>query len=272
MADMGRILAVARRHGLRVVEDCAHSHGSRWDGRGSGSLGDLGAFSFQSSKMIRSAEGGAVLTNDEDNYWRVVSQRACGREFKPGVKVHSGNYRMTSLQAALLRGQLAAMKRNAPVFDRNGRALDRAVAAAPGVRPLRRNKHITRQTGYCFAFLYDPDEFDGVPGELFRRALSAELSWGFGTTYTPLNHSEIYSPQTKKRHALSRAYLKAITPSRWNLPAAEALWKDRAVVTSWTFYGLAPSRAHLLTDAVAKIYANRSDLLTKAARRGGAGR
>ncbi len=263
MADMDRIRAIARRHKLHVVEDCAHSLGSRWDGKGSGSLGDLGAFSFQTSKTIRCYEGGAILTGDESHYWRIVSQRSCGREFRPGIKVHSGNYRLTSLQAALLRGQLAAMKRNAPVMDRNGLALDAAVASAPGVRPLRRNPRITRQTSYAFCFLYEPREFDGLSGEAFRKALGAELTWGFGSTYTPLHHSEVYYPQTKKRHQLSAQYVRAITPSRWDLPAAEALWKDRAVLCGWPIYGLAPSRAHLLTDAIAKIYEFRKDLLSQ---------
>jgi len=235
--------------------------GLTWNGRGSGSLGDLGAFSFQSSKTMRSFEGGALVMNKEDYYWKVVSQRACGREFKAGLKVHSGNYRITSLQAALLRGQLAAMKRNASIFDRNGQALDEAVAAAPGVKPLRRHRHITRQTGYCFGFLYEPEQFDGLSGEVFRKALSAELHWGFGTTYTPLNHSELYYPHTKKRYQLSKQYVKAITPSRWELPVAEGLWKDRAVISGWAIYGLAPSRAHLLTEAIAKICEHRHELL-----------
>jgi L-glutamine:2-deoxy-scyllo-inosose/3-amino-2,3-dideoxy-scyllo-inosose aminotransferase len=264
MADMDRLLAIARRHKLHVVEDCAHSHGSRWDGRGSGSLGDLGSFSFQSSKAMRSFEGGALLTDNEDFYWKIVSQRSCGREFKSGVKVHSGNYRLTSLQAALLRGQLAAMKHNAPLFDRNGLALDAAVAAAPGVRPLRRNKHITRQTGYCHAFLYDPGAYDGLPGSVFREALSAETGCRFHSTYAPLNHSDVYYPHTKRRHKLSREYLAAITPSRWKLPVAESLWKDRAILCHWSMYGLAPSRAPLLTDAVAKLHENRAELLNAA--------
>jgi len=260
MADMDRLLAIARKHKLHVVEDCAHSHGSQWDGRGSGSLGAIGSFSFQSSKTMRSAEGGALITSSEEYYWKIVSQRACGREFKPGFKVHSGNYRVTSLQAALLRGQLVAMKRNAPIFDRNGRALDKAVAAAPGVRPLRRNQHITRQTGYGFGFLYEPEQWGGIPGDTFRKALSSELGFSFSTTYTPLHHSEVYAPHTKKRHHLSRDYVRAITPSRWDLPVAEALWKDRAVLGFWHLYGLAPSRAHLLTDAIVKLYENRDEL------------
>lgn len=261
MADMDRLLTIARRHKLRVVEDCAHSHGSRWDGRGSGSLGDMGSFSFQSSKAMRSFEGGALLTNNEDFYWKIVSQRSCGREFKTGVKVHSGNYRLTSLQAALLRGQLAALKHNAPLFDRNGLALDAAVAAAPGVRPLRRNKHITRQTGYCYAFLYDPAAYDGLPGSVFREALSAETGCRFHSTYAPLSHSDVYYPHTKKRNKISREYLAAITPTRWKLPVADSLWKDRAILCHWSMYGLAPSRAPLLTDAIAKLYENRAELL-----------
>jgi len=163
---------------------------------------------------------------DEEHYWKVVSQRSCGREFRPGFKEHSGNYRMTSFQAAILRGQLAALKENAPVIDRNGLALDGAIAEAPGVRPLRRNPHINRQCGYAFVFLYDRATFDGLSAAAFRQALSAETGVNFGTTYTPLSHSEVYYPQTKKRHHLSQSYLEAITPSRWPLPVTEDLWQN----------------------------------------------
>ena len=260
MADMDRLLKIARKHRLHVVEDCAHTHGSQWDGRGAGTLGDFGSYSFQRSKLITGGEGGCLLIQDEDYYWKVVSQARCGREYG-GVKVHSGNYRMTSFQAAVLRGQLAAFRRNAPRIDRNGLALDRAVAQAPGVRPLRRNPHITRQCGYAFAFLYDKEAFDGLDAAQFRKALSAELNWGFGSTYTPLHHSEVYYPHTKRRHHLSRSYLKAISPSRWELPVAESLWRDRVVLTGWGVYACPPSRARLLTEAIAKIHEHRQELL-----------
>jgi len=264
MADMDRILRIAKKHGLAVVEDCAHAHGSQWDGRGAGTLGDFGAYSFQRSKLITGGEGGCLLIQNEDHYWKVMSQGRCGREYN-GVHVHSGNYRMTSFQAAVLRGQLAAFRKNAPRIDRNGLALDAAVAAAPGVRPLRRSPHITRQCGYGFVFLYDAAAYDGLPADAFRKALSAELSWGFGSTYSPLHHSDLYTPHTKKRHRLSPSYLKAITPSRWDLPVADSLWRDRVVLSGWRVLTCPPARARLLTEAIAKIHENREELLRAAA-------
>lgn len=264
LADMDRILAIARRHKLHVIEDCAHSHGSQWKGHGTGSMGVFGSFSFQNSKSMHSGEGGALITSSKNLYGLVESQRCCGRRFpeRPKSQMHSGNYRMTSLQAALLRGQLAAMRRNAAIMDRNGKALDQAIAAAPGVLPMRRDPRISRQVGYCYAFRYEPEEFGGIPLAVFRRALAAELNWEFFPTYAPLHHSELYTPHTKRRHQISPAYTRAITPSRWKLPVAQDLWQNRAVITLWQIYGLAPSRTHLLTDAIVKLYEHRAELRT----------
>jgi len=65
MADMDRLMEIARSHSLSVVEDCAHAHGQRWNGEGAGCIGDFGSFSHQSSKIMTAGEGGSLLTNDE---------------------------------------------------------------------------------------------------------------------------------------------------------------------------------------------------------------
>ncbi|MBN1348838.1 DegT/DnrJ/EryC1/StrS family aminotransferase [candidate division KSB1 bacterium] len=261
MADLDRLIPLSRKYNLAIIEDCAHAHGSQWDAQNAGTFGDFGSFSFQRSKLITAGEGGALLMQDEENYWKVVSQRSCGREFRQGIKVHSGNYRITSFQAAVLRAQLQAHAVNAPIINQTGLALDAAIAEAPGVQPLRRNPHITRQCGYAFVFLYDRSAFDGIEGKLFRKALSAEVGYDFTTTYTPLSHSEVYSPHQKKRHHLNRSYLEAITPSRWNLPVADDLWQHRAVLAGWGIFACPPERASLLTEAIAKIHLNRNELL-----------
>ncbi|WP_031027158.1 DegT/DnrJ/EryC1/StrS aminotransferase family protein, partial [Streptomyces albus] len=67
-ADMDEIMRIARRHGLLVVEDCAHALGARYHGRRPGSLGDIGCFSFHSSKNITSLGEGGLLTFDRDDW------------------------------------------------------------------------------------------------------------------------------------------------------------------------------------------------------------
>src|SRR4029079_18137396 len=64
MCDMDALTAIADRHGLAIVEDCAHAHGQRWNDCGAGSSGAFGAFSHQSSKVLTAGEGGTLLTND----------------------------------------------------------------------------------------------------------------------------------------------------------------------------------------------------------------
>ena len=262
LADMDALLKIARKHKLHVVEDCSHAHGSRWGQRYVGTLGDMGCFSMQNSKLVTGGEGGMVLARNRLYAERLLSLRHCGRRSSAGVQIHSGNFRLTALAAALIRAQIAALRRNAAVMHRSGLALDKAIADAPGVRPLRRHKKLTRQCGYGYVFRYDPRQFDGLPRDLFVRALSAETGHAFGATYVPLPHSHFYTPHTKRRHQLSKAYVKAITPSRWNLPVVESAWRDEAVVASWRIFACPPRRAPVLTDAIAKIHEQRKDLLT----------
>ncbi len=79
-ADLDMLIPLAAKHGIKVIEDCAHAHGGMWRGKGAGSIGDLGAFSFQSSKLITSGEGGAVITNNLEYFERVQSYINAGRK------------------------------------------------------------------------------------------------------------------------------------------------------------------------------------------------
>ncbi len=101
-ADMPRIMDIARRHRLRVIEDCAQAHGATIDDRPVGGIGDVGAFSFYGNKLITTGEGGMLLTNDN-----AIAQRAAllrNQAFEEERFVHRAvgfNYRMTNIQAAI---------------------------------------------------------------------------------------------------------------------------------------------------------------------------
>jgi dTDP-4-amino-4,6-dideoxygalactose transaminase len=105
--DMGRIVTLAERHGLFVLEDAAQAHGATYDGRKAGSLGHAAAFSFYPSKNLGAlGDGGAVLTNDAQLAGRVRELRNLGQRGK-GEHVRIGfNERVDGLQAALLRVKL----------------------------------------------------------------------------------------------------------------------------------------------------------------------
>ncbi|MBH5336225.1 DegT/DnrJ/EryC1/StrS family aminotransferase [Streptomyces pactum] len=115
-ADMDPILEVARRHGLRVIEDAAQAAGVSYRGRPVGGIGDAGAFSFQLDKNITAGEGGAVTVTDADVYDRVARYQDQGGQFTTSKGATRGtadhppfigaNLRMTELTAAILSVQL----------------------------------------------------------------------------------------------------------------------------------------------------------------------
>ena len=103
MADMDPLVAIARRHGLVVIEDAAQSHGARYKGRQAGSIGDVGCFSFYPGKNLGAfGEGGAAVTNNPDLARQMSLLRDWGQESKYNHVVPGYNYRMDGIQGAIL--------------------------------------------------------------------------------------------------------------------------------------------------------------------------
>lgn len=106
-SDMDPIISIARRNGLKVIEDNAQAHGARYKGRRTGSLGDAAATSFYPAKNLGSfGDGGAVTTNDEELLHRVRSLRNYGSSAKYRHEFQGFNSRMNELQAAFVRVKL----------------------------------------------------------------------------------------------------------------------------------------------------------------------
>jgi dTDP-4-amino-4,6-dideoxygalactose transaminase len=105
--NMDRLMAIAHKHNLKVVEDAAQAHGARWKGRRVGSLGDIACFSFYPGKNLGAyGDGGAVVSNNEALIQRVRMLANHGRLEKYTHEVEGVNSRLDSLQAAILRVKL----------------------------------------------------------------------------------------------------------------------------------------------------------------------
>ena len=107
MANMDRIMAIARRHGLLVIEDACQAHGAELRGRRAGSIGDLGCFSFYPGKNLGACgEGGMVVTANEEYARRVRMLRDWGQSRKYCHELLGFNFRLEGMQGALLRVKL----------------------------------------------------------------------------------------------------------------------------------------------------------------------
>src|SRR6202790_3566649 len=112
--EMDKIMSIARKHGLVVIEDCAESHGATWQGQMTGSFGDMSCFSFYANKIITTGEGGMVVTNSEVYADRLRSLRnLCFRPDRRFYHTEIGhNYRLTNLQAAIGVAQLERIEQH----------------------------------------------------------------------------------------------------------------------------------------------------------------
>ena len=154
IADMDAITALCRDRGIMLIEDCAHTMGAHWNGRPSGTFGEIACFSTQTYKHLNSGEGGLLTTGNSEIMARAVvhsgSYMLYGRhiaapdetEFRK-VRLETPNMsgRMDNLRAAMLRPQLARLDENCRRWNTLYGVLDQGLRAVPGVRLPVRPKH-----------------------------------------------------------------------------------------------------------------------------------
>jgi dTDP-4-amino-4,6-dideoxygalactose transaminase len=191
-ADMDGVMAAAGRHGLRVVEDAAQAHGAAWRGRPVGAIGDVGVFSFQSSKPINAGEGGMMVTDDDTLDELLWSYRNVGRrrggEWYEHVRI-GWNLRMSEFQAAVLIGQMHRMPEQQARRTIAAAYLDAELARIPGVVPVKVPDGVTAHSWYTYHWRWLGGTDGGVPKAEFARALGAEGIPVFGG-YVPLNRNQ----------------------------------------------------------------------------------
>jgi dTDP-4-amino-4,6-dideoxygalactose transaminase len=177
-ADMSSLRAVADRHGLKIVEDAAQAHGAALAGGSVGSLGDVGAFSFQSSKNLACGEGGALVTNDEQIYERAYAMHNAGRPRSPDNRwqhVTLGwNCRPTEYQAALLHHRLRFFDQQQRLRFDNFEYLRDSMRDVGSLEPLAVHAEVRAHGMYMFAMRYRPERCGGLSIDEFIRCVQAE--------------------------------------------------------------------------------------------------
>ena len=189
--DMDPLLALARKHGLKVIEDAAEMHGQTYKGKPCGSFGDISTFSFYPNKHITTGEGGMIVTDDLALAERCRSLRnLC---FKPEQRfVHDElgwNFRMTNLQAALGVAQLERLDEFVGIKRRMGARYTELLTGTPGIQlPLA-------HTGYAdnIYWVYGMVLDDSVPFDA-KEAMTRLGKLGIGTRpfFWPMHEQPVF--------------------------------------------------------------------------------
>ncbi len=194
LADMDAVVDLCKQHEVILIEDCAHTMGASWNGKKSGTFGDVSCFSTQTYKHINSGEGGLLTTQDENIIARAIMHSGSymlyqrhgtvpQEETFKDIRLDTPNYsgRMDNLRAAILRAQLPLLEENCRRWNELYESAESALADIPGIDvPLRPSKEVYVGSSIQFRpqALTDPEHITRFVKACGARGV--ELKW-FGS-------------------------------------------------------------------------------------------
>ena len=266
-SNMDKVMAIAKKHDLIVVEDACQAWLAEWRGQKCGTIGDLGCFSFQNSKHLTCGEGGAVVGNDDAIMDLCHSYHNFGRPYGETMLSLSGwvrlgsKCRLTEFQAAMLLAQMKRLEAQTERRCANAAYLTEKIRPIPGIIPHKLYDGVTRAVYHIYPFRYDQERFGGVPRDKFIAALRAEgiaCSSGYG----PINRDPFFehtlnSPNFQKMY--SKQQLDHCREQN-HCPDNEKLCKEAVWLYQNALLGTKDDMDDI-ANAIAKVYENRDKLI-----------
>jgi perosamine synthetase len=275
-ADMDAIMAIARKHGLKVIEDAAQAPGVLYRGKPVGGLGDIGGFSLNYHKQVHAGEGGLMVTNDDALALRMQLIRNHGENLTQAhglediCNLVGTNYRFTELQAAIATEQLKRLQGLLEHRMRLADVLDARLSALPGLGVTK------RESGSTHGYYMYPIRFDeqalGIPRSTFMKAVNAELPkpkyWNTTPLYLEGYVKPLYlNPIYQKKIAIgSKGFPFNANPGvtydypKGLCPVAERLHEKELLLCPLLHEAMSEADIGDFADAVEKVVACRNDL------------
>lgn len=246
-ADMDRIMAIAQKHNLLVIEDACQAHLAEYGNKKVGSIGKAGCFSFQNSKNLPIGEGGAIVSDDEQFIDKCFAAHNLGYAYGTSTGAVAGDsfmkaskIRLTEYAAAIGLAQLKRLEAQTITRDENARYLSSMLKDIDGVTPIKLYNKVNRGAFHLYSFRYRPESFAGLSRQKFLEALRKEglpCSGGYKVMHTQefmkdAFASRIYKSFYAKKMLDFDDYLR-----RNSCPENEALCKDAVWLTQNVLLG-----------------------------------
>jgi perosamine synthetase len=257
-----RILAIARERKLPVIEDACQAHLSEYQGRKLGAIGNVGCFSFQTSKTIACGEGGAIIGDDEELMDKCYTVHNHGTSRKGRTEVIGPKYRMNEFQASILLGQLAGVEERFRRRNENASYLTSKLAGFPGLIPQKLYPGTASGSFYLYTMSYRKEHFNGADRARFLKAMAAE-----GVSLSPYIerglHREPWTENVLKSRSYQRMYsARRLQQFREELPCprCDQVCENMAMLSaSGPLLGTREDMDDVV-DAIYKVYENRDQL------------
>lgn len=219
--NMAKIMDIANRYGLYVVEDCAEAHGAEFAGKKVGSFGNIGCFSFFGNKVITTGEGGMCVTNDHDldDKMRVLRDHGMSKTKKYWHDIIGYNYRMTNIQAAIGLAQLENIDEFIEKRDDIESLYNQALKSVPNIELQRRDFSDRKKIAWLVSVLVPEDRRDFLLSKLKKHGIDVR------PFFYPLGDMDIY-----KKYVFSNDNSRKISKQGINLPTVLGI-EERVIQT-----------------------------------------
>ena len=260
--DIDRIMAIAKKHNLKVIEDAAQAHLAEHRGRKLGTIGDVGCFSFQSSKVLACGEGGGIIGNDEALMDRCYTVHNHGTSRRGATETIGPKYRMNEFQAAVLLGQLPTVLERHARRNENAAYLTARLKDIPCLVPQKLYEGTNAGSFYLYAMSYHKEHVNGIDRATFLKALNAE-----GISLSPYIAMGLHKEPWIDNILKSRVYRRMYSEERLRkyreesqCPKCDQVCQEMAMI--WASGPLLAPKEDMaeIADAIEKVYENRDQL------------
>jgi len=272
-ADMMRIMSIAKKHNLIVIEDACQAHLAEINHQKVGTFGNAGCFSFQNSKNLAIGEGGAIVSNDIEFMDKCYSYHNYGNPYGTlvgavgaGSVMAGTKLRLTEYQAAIGLAQLKRLDAQTTTRNENAGYLKSKIKNTPGIIPYKLYDSVTRAAFHLFPFRYKKEDFKGMSRSEFLKALNAEGIPSY-SGYATLNNMPFLGNAFQSKNFRKMYPQKMLDINKYNeqnkCPANDRLCNEEAVWLSQNMLLGSKSDMDDIAMAIEKVHNNADKIKNK---------
>lgn len=262
-ANMERFKQMAEKHNLFIIEDACQAHFAKYQGKMLGTIGDVGCFSHQTSKVLACGEGGSIIGNNDELMDRCYTVQNHGTSRHGRTETIGPKYRMNEFEGAILLGQLPTVMERHALRNKNAKYLTSKIKDIPGIYPQKLYEGTEEGSFYLYTMSYDKKFYNNADRSKFLKALRAE-----GINMSPYIKNGLHREPWVDNIINRKVYKKMYTPERLQQFKDEMVCPncdivcDEEMVMLWASGPLLGTTEDMddIINALIKIYENREQL------------